>query len=827
MTIAGDTVRFSRLFDGLGADLWLGLRLLGRYPGVTVAAILALALAIGANVTVFTLANAFLFKNLPFDDSDRILYISSTNTARPGSSRGMSYPDFVDIRTQVASLDGLGALSSGSVDLSDTARLPERYRCAFLTAGGFAVIGQWPVRGRDFMPDDERPGATPVAILGNALWQGRYSSDPSVVGRTIRIDGVPTAVVGVMPAGVTFPGASDLWMPLVRTAALDRRDSRRLTLFGRLKKGASLASARSELTTIASRLAAEYPATNKDIGVLVQNFNDRFSGGETPRLLVWLMWAVGFVLVIACANVASLLLARAVDRTREVSIRASLGASRWRVIRQLLVESLLLALLGAGFGWILGVWGVRIFDAALVPAVKPPYIDFSIDYRVLAYLATITIGTGVLFGLAPALHLSRLDLSTALKEGGNAAGRGRRATAVSFALVVTEVSLAVVLLAGAGLMIRSLLNTYRADIGVKPDNILSMTMSLRASRYPRLEDQVHFYDRLEARLEALPGVETAAVASDLPAESPDVFAYETDLAAPTEDANRPRTSGLIVGEDYFRAMGVPPRAGRAFAAADADGSLPVAIVNQALVAESWPGADPLGRRLRFLERPDGAPRGAPLAPGPWLTVVGVVPDILQDDESFEISPTVYVPFRQRPQSGMEMIVRTRVPPATLGDPIRQAVRSLDDDMAVRSLRSLEESLWFRNWRYRIFGTMFGIFAAIALVLASTGLYAVIAHSVSQRTREIGVRMTLGASPGRILRLVFTQGMVQLATGLALGLAGALATTNVLRAMLVGITSADPWTFAGVSLVLALACALGCAIPARRAMRVDPLVVLKQ
>ncbi len=558
-------------FDGFGADLWLAVRLLGRYPGVTIAAVLALSLAIGANLTVFTLANAFLFKNLPFDDSSRILYISSVTSARPGAARGVSYPDFEDIRTQTASFEGLGALVSASVDLSDGSAVPERYRGALLTAGSFATIGQRPLLGREFGPADERPGGARVVILGAGVWRSRYRADPAVVGRTIRIDGIPTDVIGVMAAGVTFPGASDLWLPLVRTAALDRRDTRRLTLFGRLKPGVSTGAARSELATIASRLAVDYPATNAGVGVLVQNFNDRFNGGDTPRLLVWLMWAVAFVLVIACANVASLLLARAVDRSREVSIRASLGAGRWRVVRQLLVESLLLAFLGAGFGWVLGVWGVHVFDAALVPAVKPPYIDFSVDSRVFGFLAAVTIATGVVFGLVPALYLSRLDIASALKEGGNAAGRGRRAAALSFALVVTEVSLAVVLLAGAGLMIRSLMNTYRADIGVNPANILSMTMSLRRTTYPRVEDQVRFYDLLDARLESLPGVEAAAVASDLPAESPDVFAYETDGAPPAADANRPRASFLIVGEDYFRVMAVAPRAGRVFAPADSSG----------------------------------------------------------------------------------------------------------------------------------------------------------------------------------------------------------------------------------------------------------------
>ena len=376
------------------------MRLLARSPGFTLAAVTALALAIGANVTVFTLANAFLFKNLPFDDSERILYVSSRNPARPGT-RGVSYLDFLDYREQAPSFEGMAAFTSGSVDLSDGKGFPERYRSAFLTSAAFATIGQRPFLGRDFLADDERPGAAPVAIVSYALWQGRYGSDPSVVARTVRINDAPTTIVGVMGKGVTFPGASDVWMPLVRTPAMERRDSRTLTVFGRLRPHATERSARSEMTVIARRLADAYPATNKDLGVVVQNFNDRFNGGETARLLFWLLWAVGFVLLIACANVANLLLSRAIGRSREVSIRASLGASRWRVLRQLLAESLLLASLGAAFGWLLGMWGVGVFDSSLVPAVKPAHIDFAVDWRVIAYLVAITLATAVLFGLAP------------------------------------------------------------------------------------------------------------------------------------------------------------------------------------------------------------------------------------------------------------------------------------------------------------------------------------------------------------------------------------------------------------------------------------------
>ena len=811
--------------ETLLADLRHALRMLARHPGFAAAAVTALALAIGANVTVFTLANAFLFKNLPFDDSDRIVYISGATAARPTVARGVSHPDFLDFKAQTRALADVAALATCSVDVSDGRSLPERYRCAQLTANAFRVIGQSPLLGRDFRDEDTARGAPPVVILGNAIWQTRYGGDSSVVGTTIRINDVPTTVIGVMRKGMTFPGASDAWLPLVQTDALARRGSRTLTLFGRLPPFHSpLASVRSEAAVIASRLAAQYPQTNKDVVFLVQNFNDRFNGGQTATVLVWLLWAVAFVLVIACANVANLLLARAVGRSREMSIRASLGASRPRVVQQLLVESLVLAAASATLGWLLGLWGVQIFDASLVPAAKPAHIDFSIDLRVVLYLAGITLATAVGFGLVPALQLSALDLSRSLKDGGNAVGQGRGARLLSTSLVMAEIALAVVLLAGAGLMVRSLLNTSRAEIGIDPARIISMNMNLRAAKYPRVESHALFYERLKARLESIPGVEAAAIASDLPAESPDVFGFEIEGSPAIEATNRPRAAGLIVGDDYFRTCGVAVHAGREFTTADSAGTVRGVIVNQMLAQQAWPGQRAVGKRLRVVSSEDAPPGDS--APGPWLAVVGVVGDVLQDDESFELTPVIYLPYRQQPQRGMEIMVRTSGPPALLAETIRREVQILDADLAVRTLRPLAESLWLRNWRQRIFGTMFAIFAGIALVLASVGLYAVNAHSVSLRTREFGVRMTLGATAANILGLVLQRGMLELTAGLLLGLAGAFAATRVLEAMLVGVEPADPGTFAAATGVLILAGLLGCAVPARRAIRVDPVIALR-
>jgi predicted permease len=819
-------MRILNAIADLPADAAYAVRLLARNPGFTAVAVIALGLGIGANLTVFTLANAFLFKNIPFHDSERILYVSSTQPERPDRPQRVSYPDFRDFREQVRSFEGMAAFTTRTVDVSDKNGLPERYRATVISANSFSLIGQAPVHGRDFLREDEQPGAQPVAILSYGLWQSRYGMSADVIGKLIRINDIPTQVIGVMPRDFDFPGTSDLWLPLIPADNFLRREFRSLTLFGRLVRGTTLAAARAELNGFASRLAAEYPATNKNVAALVENFNDRFIGSQTKLLFRSLLGSVGFVLLIACANVANLLLARAVGRTREISIRAALGASRWRVVRQLLVECLLLATLGGALGYLLAFWGVRIFDAALIPAVKPAYIDFSMDFRVFSYLVAITLGTGVLFGLAPALQSLKLDVNTALKEGGSAAGQSGRARFLSSLLVVTEVTLAVVLLTGAGLMIRSLLNTSKADIGINPQNVLCLSVNLRNSKYPRTEHKVLFYDRLKARLDGLPGVDASAIASDLPAESPDEFRYEVEGALPVEPERLPKSNGLVIGMDYFRAMHVSLVMGRAFTAADTTGSVPVVIVNRLFARDAWPREDAIGKRFRLMETEQGAPPGTPAKPGTWLTVVGVSPDILQDDESFELGPVIYFPFYQQPLGGMDIMVRTKVPPATLGDTIRREVQLLDEDLAVRGLRTLEDALWLRNWRYRVFGTMFAILAAIALLLASVGLYAVVAHSVSQRTREIGVRVALGATSGNILGLVFVHGMRQVLVGLLAGLAASMGITRLLEAMLVGVTPADFPTYASVAVVLTLAGALGCALPAQRAMLVDPVVALR-
>ncbi len=809
----------------LWQDVKFAFRTLARNPGFTAVAVLTLSLGIGLNATVFTLANAVLYKNLPFRDSERILYISSINRTN-SETDDVSYPDFLDYRSQVKSFDAMAAFTGYNADISDTSSNAQRYRGTQVSSQTFPMIGQRPVAGRDFLPEDERSGAAPVAIISYGLWENRYAKNPAIIGQSIRVNEKPAVIIGIMPHGFQFPGDTDVWTPLVQTADMQKRESRDYTLIGRLAIGSKLSNASAEMETFSRRLAAAYPASNKDWSVRVQTFNDFFNGGPIKVVFGAMLGAVGFVLLIACANVANLLLGRAVGRSREISIRSALGASRWRVIRQLLVESVILSIAGGALGWLAAIWGIRTFDAAVIPNGKPAFIQFTVDYRVILYVAAVTLGTGILFGLAPALRLSKLDINAALKDGGHGSSilRGKFLSAL---LVVTEMALAVVLLAGAGLMIRSFLKMYNAPVGVQADNVLTMRMLLRDTNYSVPDGVVTFHQRLHERLAALPGVECVAIATNLPAGGTMRFPYELEEKPPVDVRKRPQTDAIVVSPGYFDVMKVRPQFGRTFTEADGVSGFPVAILNKSFADTFFPNEDALGKRLRIVNAPVGSKAGTPATPQAWLTVVGVVPDIIQNDlGKGQRDPIIYMPFRQLPMRGMSVVARTRVPPATLGDAFRREVKFLDADLPVFNLRTLDDFLAQRNWPWRVFGTMFAIFAATALLLASVGLYAVIAHSVSQRTQEIGIRMALGASGARVLRLIFMQGMRQLVAGLLFGLAAAFGVTRVLSTLLVGISPTDPVTFASVAFILTLAGVLGCMIPARRAIRVDPVVALR-
>ena len=812
------------MMETLIQDLLFGMRMLRKSPGFTTVAVLALAMGIGANATIFTIANAYLFQSLPFTDSDRVLYISSVNH-RTGEGRGESYPDYRDLQAQAKSFSAMGVFSRADLDVSDKNGPPMQYKGAQLSFNAFSVIGWKPMLGRDFLPEDAVRGAVPVAILSYSLWQNRYGKAPAMVGETIRVNEIPTVVIGVMPPGMQFPGTSLLWTPLVPAGDWEKREYRRLTMFGRLAENASLESARAEMSTLTNGLASEYPVTNQDIGAEVESYTDYFTDSDTKLVVLALMGAVGFVLLIACADVANLLLARAVGRAREIAVRTALGAGRWRVIRQLLIESVLLSAAGGVLGSLAGMWGVRIFETTLIPEDTPAYLTFTMDHRVVGFLAAITIATGIVFGLAPALRLSKLDIHAVLKDGGHGASAGLRARRLSTLLVVTEMALAFVLLVGAGLMIRSFLKMAHTPIGARTDHLMSMDILLRAGRYPTEASVIAFHRQLKTRLETLPGVERVALASSLPGDGWSDFNYQTEGATPLDARRLPRTGAVIVSPSYFPVLEIGARRGRVFSESDGPTGFAVVVVNETFARIAWPGGNPIGKRLRPVPKTVGASGG----PGPqaWLTVVGVVPDVVQSDTSQGAhDPLIYLPFGRMPRREMVVAARTSVPPETLGNAFRRAVQSLDGDLPVTDLRTLDEMLWERTRSWRVYGSMFSIFAGMALLLASVGLYAVMAHSVSQRTQEIGIRMAMGASTREILGMVFAQGMRQLIAGLAIGLAASFVLTRVLGALLVGVRPADPLTFVTVALVLTLAAVFGIAIPALRASQVDPIVALR-
>jgi predicted permease len=792
-------------------------RTLRNNPGFTAVAVTTLALGIGVNTAVFTVTNAVLFKGFSnIDRNDRILYLSSTEGCC------VSYPDFEDWRAQAKSFNGMAIVHGVEVTLSDKGGFPEYRYATEVSADTFRLIGREPILGRDFTKADEIRGAPPVAILSYSFWERQYGKDPSIVGRAVRINGALTTLIGVMPPGFIFPQNQDLWVPLIPTPNVLRRANRDTWfVFGRMADGVTTESARAEIEAIGRRLEQAYPLTNKGFLPIIRNFAGFYIGPNASVIYGSLWGAVGFVLLITCANLANLVLARALGRSREISVRIALGAGRWRVVRQLLIESTLLSALGGFVGWWFAKWSVRVWDAA---SRSPSYswfdhvLDYTLDYRVLAYLIAISAGTGLLFGLAPALRLSKLDVNTTLKDGGRATTGGARGNRLSTLLVVAEMALAVVLLAGAGLMIRSYLNTYSADIGVRTERILIVIPNLPASRYPDATARISFYDRLKTRLEAVPGVESTALTSTIPLWGAARLSYELDGAAPVDEQSRPTLSAVTISPGYFLTVGAAVLSGRDFNQGDGPAAPRVTLVNDRFARRFWPGENPLGKRFRLF---------VGNAPEAWLTVMGVVSNIVQSDIARpELNALVYLPWQQMGAGNMNILVRTSVPPGNLRSALRKEVHALDSDLPMFGPFTLIERLQTRYWEKGRYTGLFLILAAIALLLAAVGLYAVIAYSVSRRTQEMGIRMALGAAARDLLSHVFREGMLPAGMGLAIGLAASLAVNRVLKSELVQVSPGDPVTLIATSALLILCAALGCWIPARRAMRVDPVVALR-
>jgi predicted permease len=807
-------------------DLRYALQLVAREPWYSAVAVLALSLGIGLNATVFTLVNAVLIRGLPFKDSDRLLVVGSQfkNAGNPG---GMSLPDLADMRAQSKTFSALCGYDGNSMNISDEAAPPQQARGVRLTSNTFGVLGQPLLLGRDFVPEDDRVGAQPVVILGYTLWKTRYDGDPKVLGRIIRIDGNPVTVVGVMAEGMMFPAQAELWTSLVPTKDEQVRSSRFLGVFGRLSPGATRAQALTELTGIAARLATAYPDTNKDYrSVIIQSFNEAFNGGKVRVVFLAMMGAVGFVLLIACANVANLQLARSVRRSREIAVRMALGASRWRIVRQLLVESVLLGCLGGLIGLGLAVVGVRLFDRAVTNVGKPYWIVFSFDPTVFAYLAAVCVLTGILFGLAPALQVSRTNVNEILKEGGRGNAGGRRARWMTGTMVVLELALTLVLLVGAGLMIRSFLNLYAIDLGIKTENLMTMRMLLPVNKYPTPESRRTFYDHLSPRLAAIAGVESVAFGSNIPPFGAGRRGIEIEgrPAAKTDDA--PQAGVVIISPTFFDTLGVQLRRGRVFHDTDGAPGSETAILNEKVAGQLFPNEDPIGRRIRFVQGP--ARPGQPPPPPPvWRTIVGISPTLrYAGAQSSDPMPIVFTPLRQDPNGFTMLLVRSRLEAGAVMAAVRREVALVDSDQPVFTVQTLADILHQQMWPYQVFGTLFAIFAGIALVMSAVGLYAVMAYSVTQRTSEIGVRMALGANGGQVSWLVLRRGLFQTTLGISIGLLGAFFLSKVMSSLLVDITARDPITFVAITAVLTSVAILACLVPARRATRVDPLVALR-
>jgi putative ABC transport system permease protein len=806
-------------------DLRTALRVIARDRWLTAAAVTALALGIGVNAAVFTLVNAVLIRGLPFPQSHNLYILGTRNVTAPGRG-SLSYREFDHWREQSQAFSGMAAFSNISLNIADDVAMPEQQQGVRATPDLFRVLRVQPALGRDFLPEDGAAGGPAVAILGDGLWRTRYGADPSIVGRSIRINGQPTTVVGVMPPDMKFPTSAELWVVAHRPATESATPPREFGVVARVHDGVTRTAAQADLDTIAARLAAQYPESNTNITALVQTANERFNGGEIRTIFLALLGAVGFVLLIACANVANLQLSRSVQRAREIAVRVAMGATRWRIVRQLLVESVLIACVGGAFGLLIALGGVRLFDVAVTDVGKPYWIKFTLDATVFVYLAGICLATGIIFGLAPALQISRTNVNGVLKEGGRGTTGGRRGQWLSGTMVVVELALTIVLLAGAGLMIRSFLRLQQGEIGIPTEGLMTMRLQLPTPKYAQPETRVTFYDTLLPRLGGLPGAASVALTTTTPGSAPWARRMEIEgrpAAARFQDL--PRTSTAIVSPGFFETTTLPIVLGRGLGPNDGTPGAEAVVVNQRFVAEHFAGEDPVGRRIRFpVENP---PVNAP--PRPWSTIVGVSADIEHigfDNDS--PASVAYVPLRQEPPFGAVLLVRSALPPSAVMQSVRTEVQTVDPDQPVFTVQTFEQIRAQASWGHRVFGTIFAILALIALTLSAVGLYAVMAYSVTQRTPEIGVRMALGAGAAQMSWLVLRRGLLQLGIGLTLGLAGAFGASRVLSSLLVpGITAQDPVTFATITMVLLGVATAACLIPALRAARVDPLVALRE
>jgi putative ABC transport system permease protein len=798
-------------------DARYGARVLARSPAFTAVAVLTLALGIGANTAIFSVINAVLLRSLPYEEADRLVFLTEWSEQVPEMS--FSIANFKDVRDQNGVFESVAAYNGQDFILSGEGSEAERVNGRQVTSGVFATLRKQPILGRAFTADEDKPGAERVALLGEGFWDRRFGRDPGVIGKPLVLSGDAFTVIGVMPGSLHGSWKTvDVFTPLLRLedrlgGENNRGNHPGIYVTARLKPGVSEEQARTEVRAIAARLAEQHPKTNARQSMTVESLHEAFVGDLRPALML-LVGAVGFVLLIACANVANLLLARAASREKEIAVRGAMGAQRGRLLRQLLTESLLLSLLGGVLGVVLAFWGVRGLVASL-PANVPRADEIRVDAVVLAFSAALALATGLVFGIAPAWKVSRRDVQDVLRES----GRGTPGPAhhrIRNTLVVGQISLALVLLVGAGLLLRSFARVIAADAGFRADGVLTAIVPLPRTRFPEEAQRAAIVRRLVEAARALPGAQAAS--ATLPLLGGWQSSFRLEGRPEPLPGQLPSADIARVMPDYFRAMGVRVREGRVFTERDTADLTPVAIVDETFVRSHYPGESALGKRLRFGALDDAKAR--------WIEIVGVVAHVKNYGVDEDSRVEVYLPYEQSPVSGVTLVVRSEGDPAAMAAPLRAAVRAVDPELPLYAVRTLPELVSDRTAQRRLAVMLISVFATVALLLAAVGIYGVMSYAVAQRTQEIGIRMALGAEREEILRMVLRHGTLMAVSGVALGLLASFVLARLITSLLFQTSAADPPTFSVVPLVLIAVAVLACYVPARRATRVDPLVALR-
>jgi len=792
-------------------DIRYGVRMLVKNRSFTAIAVLALALGIGANTAIFSVVNSVLLRPLAFQEPDKLVRVEEHHAAW-GHSAGLTFATYIDATARCRSLQNLSAYRTWNFNLTDEGE-PEQASGALVTANFFAALGVQPLLGRAFHHNEDQPGNDKVVVIGHGLWQRRFGADPNAIGKTIKVNDERHTIIGIMPRGFLFPEQSDLWTPLVVDALKANRRAHLLRVIGRLQPGATAEQARGELAAIAAQIDEQNPGVDPDLRFNLIGLHEQLVAPVRPALFV-LFGAVGFVLLIACTNVANLLLARNATREKELAIRAALGAGQLRLIRQLLTESLMLALLGGLLGFLFARWGVALI-IAFSPGDIPRLDEVSIDGRVLLFTFAASLLTGMLFGLVPALQSSKIDLNTSLKEGARSSSGTTRHRLRRY-LVVAEIALALVLLIGAGLLINSFKRLLDVDPGFNPQNVLTMQLYLPGSQEGVDQQKKAFLSQALERIRTIPGVESAGLANCLPITGGPNTDFEI-IGRPVPDVgDQPSADIRIIDTDYFRALEIPLRQGRWFTERDTARAPQVMVINETMARRFWPGEDALGKRVTMKDW------GDPLTG----EIVGVVGDVKANGLDTETGSMIYWPHTQFPTGFNRVVIRTTSDPSNLIAAVKHQVWSVNKNQPIADIKSMEQVLAASVARRRFNMALLGGFAVIALLLASVGIYGVMSYTVTQRYREIGIRMALGAARRDIIRMVMKQGVSLALLGIGAGLVGALALTRLLSSLLFGVSATDPITFITISLILTGVALGACFVPARRATKVDPMIALR-